>query len=85
MGRTIRRAETGDPILALGLLVVGLLSLCVAVLYPVQQLLDSSSAAGFVSDSLVIVSADTAIVVVGCLCVSAVAVSLGVVLLLVRL
>ena len=85
MGRTPRRTTSGDPVLPLGLLVVGLLSLCAAVLYPMQRLLDSASPTGVIANSLVFLSADTAVVVLGCLTVSAAATTLGVVMLIIRL
>lgn len=85
MGRTVKRAANHDPIVALGLLFVGLASLCLAVLYPVGRLFDSTTAAVLHADALVVFSADTVVVVVGCLLVSVVATTLGLVILLVRL
>jgi hypothetical protein len=85
MGRTIRRTAKGDPILALGLLFVGVLSLCVAALYPLRSLLGRSSPAELVSNAVVVISADTYLIVAGCLVVSAVATTLGLLLLFLRL
>ena len=84
MGRTTRRADTGDPILALGLLIVGVLSLCVAALYPLRSLLAQSSPAALVN-AVVVIPADTYLIVAGCLVVSAVTTTLGLLLLFVRL
>lgn len=85
MGRTIKRAANSDPILALGLLFVGLLSLCLAVLYPLWSLLDGASPLELISTSVLVIPADTLLIVAGCLVISAVTTTLGVLLLFLRL
>lgn len=85
MVRTNHRAENGDPILSLGLLFVGLLSLCFAALYPLQSVLDQLSPLGLAPNAVVVIAADTYLVVAGCLVISAVTTILGLLLLFLRL
>ena len=74
-----------DPVTALALLLVGVLSLCLAVLYPMQSLLANTSSLGFVSDTVLVIPADTLIVVAGLLVISAATTTLGVLVLFLRL
>jgi hypothetical protein len=85
MSKAMRSGRTyGDPVLPLGLLVLGLLSLCVAVLYPVQQLFGQLTPLSLLSGVPVLPPATVA--TVACLlALSAVATVYAVVLLFVRL
>lgn len=74
-----------DPVTALALLLVGVLSLCLAILYPMQSLFARSSSLGFVSDAVLVIPADTFIVVAGLLVISAATTTLGVLVLFLRL
>ena len=74
-----------DPVTALALLLVGVLSLCLAVLYPMQSLFANTSSLGFVSDTVLVIPADTLIVVAGLLVISAATTTLGVLVLFLRL
>jgi hypothetical protein len=85
MSKAMRSERTyGDPILPLGLLVVGLLALCVAVLYPARQVLGGLTPLSLLSGVPAVPPATVA--VVACLLVlSAVATLYAIVLLFVRL
>jgi hypothetical protein len=74
----------GDPLVPLGLLVVGLLALCLAVFYPFQQLFRQLSPTALLSGSLVI-PAETVALVATLVAVFVVATLYGMVTLLLRL
>lgn len=74
-----------DPLTALALLFVGLLSLCLAILYPIRPLLDGSSASNLLSGVIFTIPMESLIVAGGLLVVSAAATTYGLVLLFLRL
>lgn len=77
--------STSDPIPALALLLVGLTALCLAVLYPMQQLSAQASISGMISGGVLVIPAETFVVVAGLLVVSASTTTLGVLVLFLRL
>lgn len=88
MTRTAKQSRSrsySDPVTALGLLLLGAVTLCLAVLYPVRLLMSDASAAEMVSGTLLVLPADTFVVVAGLLVVSASATTLGVLILFLRL
>lgn len=86
MGRTIDHSRSSsDPVPALALLLVGITSLCLAVLYPLQQLAAQVSVADMASGASIVIPTDTFVVVAGLLVISASATTLGVLVLFLRL
>lgn len=86
MGRTIDHSRSSsDPVPALALLLVGISSLCLAVLYPLQQLATQASVDGMASGASIVIPAETLVVVAGLLVISASATTLGVLVLFLRL
>jgi hypothetical protein len=73
-----------DPFVPLGLIVAGLIALCLAVLYPFQRLLWGLSPTDLLSGGFSL-SAETVVVAACFLCFAGVATLYGVVLLLLRL
>jgi hypothetical protein len=86
MTRTVDYSRSsGDPVPALALLLVGVTSLCLAVLYPMQELTGQASLGGMVSGTVLVVTAETLVVVGGLLVVSVATTTLGVLVLFLRL
>jgi hypothetical protein len=77
--------DRAEPVTALGLLVLGLLSLCFAVLYPVRRVLEETSPLALVTGTAVTVPPETLAVAGGCLVIAVTATALGVLLLFLRL
>jgi hypothetical protein len=85
MSRGARFDRTSDTALVpLGLLVGGVIALCLAVLYPVQRLLHRVSVATILGDALV-VPGDAVVVAASLLVVAVGATLFGIVLLFVHL
>ncbi|WP_318568275.1 hypothetical protein [Salinigranum marinum] len=85
MSRGVRSAEGyEDPLVPLGLIVTGLLALCLAVFYPFQQLFWGSSPMALLSGDIVIPSS-TVVIVAILVCFATIATLYGVVLLFLRL
>ncbi|WP_136589521.1 hypothetical protein [Salinigranum halophilum] len=86
MSRTFSHSgSSSDPVPALALLLVGITSLVLAVLYPIQQLAAQASVMGMVSGSTLVVPVSTLVVAAGLLVVSASATTLGLLVLFLRL
>ena len=86
MSRTLDHSRsTSDPVPALALLFVGITALCLAVLYPMQQLAAQASVTGMLSGTVLVIPAETVVVVAGLLVISASATTLGVLVLFLRL
>lgn len=86
MGRAIDHSRSSsDPVPALALLLVGITSLCLAVLYPLQRLAAQATVAEMTSGAIIVIPAETLVVVAGLLVISASATTLGVLVLFLRL
>lgn len=86
MGRRVLSSGTKTTeVRALGLLVIGLVSFCLAILVPLRPLLDKSDPFAVISGAIFVLPPETLIVSAGLLLLSAAATVFGLLLLFVRL
>jgi hypothetical protein len=86
MRRTVNtNRSSDDPLSALVFLFVGVGSLSLAVLYPMQPLFAQMTPETLLTEGVLVVPAETLVIAAGLLVVSAAATTLGVLLLFLRL
>jgi hypothetical protein len=85
VARTVSSRSSSDPVPALALLLVGIITLVLAVLYPMQQAVGQVTVTGMLAGGVIVITAETLAVVAGLLVISAFTTTLGVLVLFLRL